>query len=73
MSVHGLVHDMTVKAAREAALGAGANLKLVTSGKMSDFDLHKLQTEDINIILVAGGVDFGDKEIALYNVSKILE
>ncbi|MCK7492344.1 MAG: glutamate mutase L [Comamonadaceae bacterium] len=27
MSVHGLVHDMTARAAKEAALGAGANLK----------------------------------------------
>ena len=27
MTVHGLVYDMTVRAAREAALGAGANLK----------------------------------------------
>ena len=33
MSVHGLVHDMTVRAAREAALGAGGNLKIITSGK----------------------------------------
>ena len=32
MTVHGLVHDMTVRAAREAALGAGANLHLVTAG-----------------------------------------
>lgn len=41
MSVHGLVHDMTVKAAREAALGAGANLHYVTSGVLNYFDLEK--------------------------------
>ena len=35
MSVHGLVYDMTVKAAREAALGAGAVIKMVTAGEMS--------------------------------------
>ena len=32
MTVHGLVYDMTVKAAKEAALGAGAVLHMVTAG-----------------------------------------
>jgi len=31
MTVHGLTHSMTVRAAREAALGAGAIVKLVTA------------------------------------------
>ena len=39
MCVHGLVYDMTVKAAREAALGAGANINLVTAGKLKRTDL----------------------------------
>lgn len=30
MTVHGLVYDMTVKAAKEAVLGAGANIHMVT-------------------------------------------
>ena len=34
MTVHGLVMDMTVRAAREAALGAGAVIKQVTAGRM---------------------------------------
>ena len=38
MTVHGLVHDMTVKAAKEAALGAGANIKMITSGRMRQTD-----------------------------------
>ena len=36
MTVHGLVYDMTVRAAREAALGAGANLHQVTAGIMQE-------------------------------------
>ena len=32
MTVHGLVYDMTAKAAREAALGAGGILHYVTAG-----------------------------------------
>ena len=39
MTVHGLVYDMTVKAAREAALGAGANIPLVTAGRLRRSDI----------------------------------
>ncbi|MBP6062851.1 MAG: glutamate mutase L [Fusobacteriaceae bacterium] len=73
MTVHGLVYDMTVKAAREAALGAGANLHFITAGKISRFDLKKIVDVKPNIILIAGGVDFGEKETALYNAEKIAE
>lgn len=67
MTVHGLVYDMTVKAAREAALGAGANIHMVTSGKLTKVDMLKLNKIQPNIILIAGGVDYGEKETALYN------
>ena len=71
MSVHGLVYDMTVKAAREAALGAGANLKMITAGKMRKSDINKLKEIRPNIILIAGGVDYGERDTALYNASLI--
>jgi len=71
MTVHGLVYDMTVKAAREAALGAGANLHFITAGKLKPFDLKKIESINPNIILLAGGVDFGERETALYNARKI--
>ncbi|MDY0234571.1 MAG: GlmL-related ornithine degradation protein [Gudongella sp.] len=67
MSVHGLVYDMTVRAAKEAALGAGANIKYVTAGKLRKSDLRKLEEINPNIILIAGGVDYGERETALYN------
>jgi len=73
MSVHGLVYDMTAKAAKEAALGAGSNIKIISAGLMSKLDLLKLTKEAINIILVAGGVDYGDKETAITNLQAILE
>src|SRR5690554_1489741 len=34
MTVHGLVYDMTVRAAKEAALGAGAIIHKITAGKL---------------------------------------
>lgn len=67
MTVHGLVYDMTVKAAKEAALGAGANIHLITAGKLSKVDMIKLDRIKPNIILITGGVDYGERETALYN------
>lgn len=71
MSVHGLVYDMTVKAAKEAALGAGANLRLITAGILDDETLHFLIRERPNMIMIAGGVDYGERKTALENARKI--
>lgn len=71
MTVHGLVFDMTVKAAKEAALGAGANIHMVTAGKLRKTDLAKITEIRPNIILLAGGVDYGECDTALYNAKKI--
>lgn len=72
MSVHGLVFDMTVRAAKEAALGAGANIKYLTAGKLRKSDLRKIEEINPNIILIAGGVDYGERETALYNSELIV-
>ena len=71
MSVHGLVYAMTVKAAREAALGAGAVLKMITAGKMTAADMEQLRRIKPKMILLAGGVDYGEKETALHNARLI--
>lgn len=73
MTVHGLVYDMTVRAAKEAALGAGANIKFVTAGKLRKSDLRKIKEINPNIILIAGGVDYGERETALHNSELIAE
>lgn len=71
MTVHGLVYDMTAKAAKEAALGAGANIHMVTAGKLRRTDLQKIREIKPNIILIAGGVDYGERDTALYNAELI--
>jgi len=71
MTVHGLVYDMTVRAAKEAALGAGANIHQITAGKIRRTDISKLREIKPNIILIAGGVDYGERDTALYNAEKI--
>ncbi len=71
MTVHGLVYDMTVRAAREAALGAGANLHQVTAGVMQEEDLEDLVDTNPNLILIAGGTDYGERHTALENAKRI--
>lgn len=73
MTVHGLVYDMTVRAAKEAALGAGANIHQITAGKLRRTDIKKLKEINPNIILIAGGVDYGERDTAIFNAEKISE
>lgn len=71
MTVHGLVYDMTARAAKEAALGAGAIIHFVTAGKLRRTDLAKIKEIKPNLILLAGGVDFGERDTAIYNAEMI--
>lgn len=73
MTVHGLVYDMTVRAAKEAALGAGANIHLVTAGRLKRTDIKKIKEVNPNIILIAGGVDYGERDTAIYNAELIAD
>lgn len=67
ITVHGLVEDMTVKAAREAALGAGGNIKMITAGRLRSSDIKKIKEINPNLIMIAGGTDYGERDTALYN------
>ena len=71
MTVHGLVYDMTAKAAKEAALGAGANIHLVTAGRLRRTEIKKIKDVNPNIILIAGGVDYGERDTAIDNAQII--
>ena len=67
MCVHGLVYDMTVSAAKAAALGAGAIVRQTTAGRLTSDDLAEQRAIKPNLILLAGGTDGGERETALYN------
>jgi uncharacterized protein (TIGR01319 family) len=71
ITVHGLMEQMTVKAAKEAALGAGGIIKMVTSGKMRKIDLKRIHDINPNMIMIAGGTDYGERETAIYNAELI--
>ena len=67
MTVHGLTRDMTLRAAREASLGAGAIVTFTTAGKIHPDAREEVRRIKPNIILLAGGVDYGDREIVMAN------
>lgn len=71
MTVHGLVYDMTARAAKEAALGAGGIIHSITAGKLRRTDLAKIKEIRPNLILIAGGVDYGERDTAIENAEKI--
>ncbi len=71
MTVSGLVYEMTVKAAKQAATNAGANIHKVSAGELTEDDLEQIQSINPNIILVSGGTDFGEKDVAYNNIKKI--
>jgi len=73
MCVHGLVYDMTVSAARAAALGAGAIVRQTTAGRLASADLAEQHVIKPNLILLAGGTDGGERETALYNANRIAQ
>jgi len=73
MSVHGLTQGMTGRAAREAALGAGAIVVDTTVGAIDSYDIDDLRQAKVNIILLAGGVDYGEKEIVVANARMLAQ
>lgn len=71
MSVHGLTSSMTARAAREAALGAGAIIVATTVGPMDEFDAAELRRARPGIVLLAGGVDGGERRTVVDNAEVI--
>ncbi len=73
MCVHGLIMDMTVRAAEAAALGAGAVIRQTTAGKLTGADIEKARKIGPNLILLAGGTDGGERGTAEHNARLIAE
>ena len=63
--------DRAARAAKEAALGAGGIIHYVTAGKLRRTDLAKIKAIDPNLILIAGGVDYGERDTAIENAEMI--
>lgn len=67
----GLVEDLTAKAAKQAALGAGARVLRTYSFQLTEADRAEIIELKPDIILLAGGTDGGNTENILHN-AKVL-
>jgi hypothetical protein len=67
MTVHGLTRDMTLRAAREASLGAGAVVVYTTAGTITTDDAARIREHAPKLILLSGGVDYGERDIIVKN------
>jgi uncharacterized protein (TIGR01319 family) len=67
----GLVPDLTVEAAKRAALGAGAKVISTYSFALTDDHIRKIRGIDPDLLLLAGGTDGGDKKTIIHNARKI--
>lgn len=65
----GLVPELTVEAARRAALGAGAKLLGGFAYELIPDDLERMAALSPDLILLAGGTDGGNKEVILHNAA----
>lgn len=68
ITVHGLVYEMTAKAAKEAALNAGGNIHLITANRLEPFHVEQIKKIHPNMIIIAGGTDYGEKEVSYQNL-----
>jgi len=73
MAAIGLVEELTAEAAKRACLGAGALVNHVYSHHLSKKEIKELKQANIDIILLAGGTDGGNKECIIHNAKKLAE
>ena len=71
VAVSGLVESLTLKAARHAALGAGAKVIRGFHHELTNEDLGYIREHNIDIFLLAGGTDGGNKEVIINNARHI--
>ncbi|SES93084.1 methylaspartate mutase accessory protein GlmL [Anaerobranca gottschalkii] len=69
----GLVPELTLEAAKMAALGAGAKLQKLYSYKLTKREVKEICQLNPDIILLAGGTDGGNKEVILHNGSLLAQ
>lgn len=69
----GLVPELTAEAAKRAALGAGARVINVFSYELTSEEIEEIKSTNIDIILLAGGTDGGNKDCIIHNARTLVE
>lgn len=67
----GLVEELTTEAARRVCLGAGAKVELVLSHNINLHEVEEIKNKNIDIILLAGGANGGNKECVIHNAKQL--
>ena len=69
----GLVPELTAEAAKRAALGAGARVLKVYSYELTLTEIEEIKNSELDIILLAGGTDGGNKECIVHNAKMLAD
>ncbi len=69
----GLTEELTLEAARLAALGAGARVIGIYSYHLGRREISEIETLNPDIVLLAGGIDGGDREVIMHNALHLIE
>ena len=67
----GLVEELTTEAARRVCLGAGAKVDLILSHNIIHHEVDQIKEKNIDIILLAGGANGGNKECVIHNAKQL--
>ncbi len=67
----GLVPELTLEAAKQTALGAGANLIGSFSYELNESEVARIESLSPDILLLCGGTDGGNKEVVTHNASAL--
>ena len=73
MAAIGLVPELTLEAARRAALGAGAKVVCGYGFEIDEEIVREIEEAKCDIILLSGGTDGGDKKTILHNAEMLAD
>jgi uncharacterized protein (TIGR01319 family) len=73
MAAIGLVPELTLEAARRAALGAGAKVVCGYGYEIDEEIVRKIEEAKCDIILLSGGTDGGDKQTIIHNAEMLAD
>jgi len=71
MAAIGLVPELTLSAARSAALGAGAKVVGAYGFEIDSTIIEELENKCCDIIMLCGGTDGGNKKVILHNADML--
>ena len=67
----GLVPELTLEAARRAALGAGAKIVGSYSYELNEENIATIEQKGCDLILLTGGTDGGNKDVIMHNATAL--